>query len=67
MLRSKELGKEIYDWGGAGTSQDVIGITEFKKSFGGTQKIYFDSTLACGIKAKLVMAISAMKGKSNKN
>ena len=48
----KSIGKTEYDWGGAGTSEDVASITEFKQSFGGTKKQYFDFEEASGLKAK---------------
>jgi len=63
MLAFKQIGKLVYDWGGAGTTEDVIGITEFKKSFGGEEKIYYDFDDVCGIKAKAVSALSELKSK----
>lgn len=63
MITFKQNGKKVYDWGGAGTDPEVAGITEFKKSFGGTQKIYYDVTIANGLKAKLVSKISEIKNR----
>lgn len=63
MIEFKKLGKAVYDWGGAGTAPEVAGITEFKKSFGGVQKIYYDFVLVNGIKAKLISGISKLKSK----
>ena len=49
----KTIGKKIYDWGGAGLGEDVIHITEFKKSFGGTPVTYYDFEQVNGFAAKL--------------
>ncbi len=60
MKYYKSLGKKIYDWGGAGMQEDVVHITEFKKSFGGTPITYYDFEQANGMLAKafkLVVAI----------
>lgn len=51
MKYYKSLGKKIYDWGGAGMGEDVIHITEFKKSFGGTSVTYYDFEQVNGIAA----------------
>jgi len=53
MLYYKGLGREIYDWGGAGMEEDVIHITEFKKSFGGEPVTYYDFEQVNGLLAKL--------------
>ena len=52
MKYFKSLGKMTYDWGGAGRSEDVIHITEFKESFGGTPVRYYDFEQVNGIMAK---------------
>ncbi len=41
MLWFKDLGKKVYDWGGAGTNEDVESITKFKESFGGEPVTYY--------------------------
>lgn len=63
ILNFKSSGKEVYDWGGAGTGPEVAGITEFKKSFGGTQKIYYDVTIVNGLKANLLSKMSEIKNR----
>lgn len=63
MIEFKNSGKLIYDWGGAGTTEDVIGITEFKKSFGGAGKIYYEFDDVNGIKAKIISTLSGIKSK----
>lgn len=49
----KEMGKTRYDWGGAGRAEDVIHITEFKESFGGTPAEYCNFEQIKGLMAKL--------------
>lgn len=49
----KGLGKKEYDWGGAGRGEDVIQITEFKESFGGTPVTYYDFEQVNGLLANL--------------
>jgi len=53
MLHFKSLGLSVYDWGGAGRGEDVINITEFKESFGGDLKTYYDFEEVKGIKGHL--------------
>lgn len=53
MLHFKTMGLSVYDWGGAGRGEDVINITEFKESFGGVLKIYYDFEEVRGLKARL--------------
>lgn len=53
MKYYKALGKAVYDWGGAGMEEDVVHITEFKKSFGGTPVTYYDFEQVNGLTAKL--------------
>lgn len=52
MLYYKSLGKTVYDWGGAGMGEDVIHITEFKRSFGGTPVTYRDFEQVNGLAAR---------------
>lgn len=40
MRAVRDLGFNIYDWGGAGESDDVSDITKFKKGFGGIEAPY---------------------------
>lgn len=51
MLYFKEKGMSVYDWGGAGRDEDVINITEFKESFGGEERVYYDFEDVRGWKA----------------
>ena len=53
MKHFKKLGKTRYDWGGAGHTEDVIHITEFKESFGGTPVVYYNFEQVNGLLAKL--------------
>lgn len=61
MYYFKDAGLEVYDWGGAGTAEDVAGITKFKKSFGGEQVVFYSGQAVNGFKAKAVNALSKMK------
>ena len=53
MKHFKEMAKTRYDWGGAGHAEDVIHITEFKESFGGTPAEYCNFEQVNGLMAKL--------------
>lgn len=53
MLHFKSMSIRQYDWGGAGTSEEVKHITEFKESFGGKPALFYHSSEAVGIKAKI--------------
>lgn len=61
MFHFKKEGLKTYDWGGAGTGEEVASITEFKKSFGGSPAVFYDFTRVNGMKAKAVDAISTFK------
>ena len=63
LLAFKNAGKLVYDWGGAGTTEDVISITEFKKSFGGVEKIYYEFDEINGVLAKVINVLSGIKAK----
>lgn len=52
MKHFKEMGKMRYDWGGAGRTEDVVHITEFKESFGGTPAEYCNFEQVNGLMAK---------------
>jgi len=60
MLHFKSMGLSTYDWGGAGRSEDVINITEFKESFGGELKTYYDFEEVRGIMAHLFKIVVQM-------
>lgn len=53
MLYYRDKGIKEYDWGGAGRSEEVIRITEFKESFGGYIEKSYSGEMAIGIKAHL--------------
>lgn len=57
MLFFRDLGLKKYDWGGAGRGEDVINITEFKESFGGYTKSYYDFEVTKGLKARVFKAL----------
>ena len=59
MLHFKDKGLKIYDWGGAGRGEDVINITEFKESFGGTAEKSYDYEEVRGIKAHVFKFVVA--------
>ena len=62
MMYFKELGKTVYDWGGAGLREEVKSITEFKESFGGDELYYYDCEDAVGLKAEAVKGIINLIG-----
>lgn len=53
MKHFKQNGKKRYDWGGAGHTEDVLNITEFKESFGGTSAVYYSFEQVNGLMAKI--------------
>ena len=53
MLFFKRMGIAFYDWGGAGESKEVLSITEFKKSFGGEPKTFYNGEEIKGLLPKL--------------
>lgn len=53
ILYFKSIGKEKYDWGGAGKEDDVIEITRFKESFGGQRETQYNFEEKQGVLAKL--------------
>ena len=63
MKYFKNQGKTTYDWGGAGRGEDVIHITEFKESFGGTPVRYYDFEQVNGILAKVFKIVVKIVGK----
>lgn len=63
MKYYKDLGLTTYDWGGAGRGEDVIHITEFKESFGGTTVTYCNYEQVNGILAKLFKVLVKILGK----
>lgn len=63
MKHFKRLGYQIYDWGGAGKTEDVLAITEFKESFGGREVTYHNFEKASGIKANLFLLAAKILGK----
>lgn len=64
MLHFKSKGLVKYDWGGAGISEEVASITEFKESFGGTHVTYYDCQQVNGLKAKLIVLLSNIKNRN---
>ena len=67
MLYFKQNGIKTYDWGGAGKGEEVKSITEFKASFGGEPKQYYDFTQVNGVKAKAISMLSDLKNTLLKN
>lgn len=59
----KNKGLTVYDWGGAGKTEDVASITEFKESFGGIPATYYDHVMVNGVKAKTISLLSELKHK----
>lgn len=64
MLHFKQMGKSVYDWGGAGRGEDVINITEFKESFGGELKQDYNFEVTNGIVARLFRIVARLCKKS---
>lgn len=62
MMYFKEMGKTVYDWGGAGLREEVKNITEFKESFGGEELYYYDCEDVVGLKAEAVKGIINLIG-----
>ena len=60
MIYFKNAGKKFYDWGGAGTSDEVASITEFKKAFGGTPVIQYNGECVNGVAAKMYRKATQM-------
>ncbi len=60
MFTFKEMGKKTYDWGGAGRGEEVLKITEFKESFGGTPAIHYNGETVIGGKAKLYRRVTSL-------
>ena len=62
MLYFKNAGKSTYDWGGAGLSDEVKAITEFKASFGGEELYYYDCEDLVGTMAHAVKGLINLIG-----
>lgn len=60
MKYFKNLGKKTYDWGGAGSEDEVAHITAFKKSFGGTPVTYCNFVQVNGIKARMFKLLTTL-------
>lgn len=63
MLWFKSQGKKEYDWGGAGTGEEVESITKFKESFGGEHVTYYNAEKVNGILPKLYKKLTGIVGK----
>ena len=59
----KRLGYQIYDWGGAGKTEEVLAITEFKETFGGQEVMYHNFEVTVGIKANLFRLAAKILGR----
>ncbi len=66
MLFVKNVGKEQYDWGGAGRTEDVKSITKFKESFGGEPAIFYNGEEVRGAAPKLYHAATGAIGRLTK-
>jgi len=53
MKYFKKCGKSVYDWGGAGESEAVKSITDFKESFGGEKVKVYDCVHCRTLKGKI--------------
>ncbi len=62
MMYFKEMGKTVYDWGGAGLQEEVKSITDFKESFGGEELYYYDCEDAVGLRAEAVKGVIDLIG-----
>lgn len=63
MLFFKNMGKEQYDWGGAGKTGEVESITKFKESFGGEPAVFYNGEEVRGVAAKLYHAAAGVIGR----
>jgi len=63
MFAFKEIGIQEYDWGGAGHTEDVQHITEFKESFGGSVREFYHFEEVRGIIPKLFMIVAKLLGR----
>lgn len=66
MLFFKNMGKEQYDWGGAGKTEDVESITKFKESFGGEPAVFYNGEEVRGAMPKLYRAATGLVGRITK-
>ncbi|MDE6421595.1 MAG: hypothetical protein K2K87_13885 [Lachnospiraceae bacterium] len=66
MLFFKNMGKEQYDWGGAGRTGDVESITKFKESFGGEPATFYNGEEVRGAAPKLYHAATGVIGRLTK-
>ncbi len=66
MLLFKRMGKEQYDWGGAGKNEDVGSITRFKESFGGEPAVFYNGEEVRGVMPKLYHAAAGLVGRMTK-
>lgn len=66
MLFFKRMGKEQYDWGGAGRTGEVESITKFKESFGGTPAVFYNGVEVRGAAPKLYHAAAGVIGRLTK-
>lgn len=63
MLFFKRMGKEQYDWGGAGKTEEVKSITTFKESFGGEPAAFYNGVEVRGVMPKLYHAATGVVGR----
>ena len=61
ILYFKRAGKTEYDWGGAGKTEEVASITQFKESFGGTSHEFYDCRTCRGVKARIYELLVKMR------
>ena len=66
MLWFKEFGKKQYDWGGAGTGEEVESITKFKESFGGEPVTYYNAEETKGVLPGVYKGLTGLIGKFGK-
>lgn len=60
MKYFKNQGKKTYDWGGAGNEEEVVHITAFKKSFGGTPVSYCNFVQVNGMVARIFKMLTGL-------
>lgn len=63
MMLFRGMGKEVYDWGGAGRQDEVASITKFKESFGGKEKFFYEGEAIVGWKAKSYRKLTELIGR----
>ena len=63
LIKFKEMGVIYYDWGGISAKDAPNGIDQFKVSFGGDIKKYYNKIIGVSLKGKAIVAIKNIRNK----